>query len=135
MLVSGQFIQKNNLDFVDDSRTCTSQAGNRYDCSRYTADFATLSMTNGMNQGWEHKEFYSLFFSKPFGPSQVGRWNNITMYEDGGGWWNRLDAEYSFSDELIGSAELNLYWGDDDTQFGQFEASSNFQLGVKYIWE
>jgi len=135
MLVSGQFIQKNNLDFVDDSRTCTSQADNTYDCSRYTADFATLSMTNGMNQGWEHKEFYSLFFSKPFGPSQVGRWNNITMYEDGGGWWNRLDAEYSFTDELVGSAELNVYWGDEDTQFGQFEESSNVQVGVKYIWE
>ena len=88
-----------------------------------------------MNKGWKHKEFYSLFLSTPFGASQLGRWNNITMYEDGGGWWNRLDAEYSFTDELIGSAELNLYWGDEDTQFGQFEASSNVQIGVKYIWE
>lgn len=135
MLVSGQFIQKNNLDFVDDSRTCTSQVGNPYDCSRYTGDFATLHLDNGMNKGWENKEFYSLFLSKPFGPSQLGRWNNITMYEDGGGWWNRLDAEYSFTDEIVGAAELNLYWGDDDTQFGQFEASSNVQIGVKYIWE
>lgn len=135
MLVSAQFIQMNNLDYVDDSRTCTSQAGNTYDCSRYTADFATLHMTNGMNQGWENKEFYSLFFSKPFGESQLGRWNNITMYEDGGGWWNRLDAEYSFTDEIVASAELNLYWGDENTQFGQFEESSNVQLGVKYIWE
>ena len=135
MLVSGQFIQMNNLDYVDDKRTCTSQAGNTYDCSRYTGDFATMHLTNGLNKGWENKEFYSLFLSKPFGPSQLGRWNNITMYEDGGGWWNRLDAEYSFTDELIGSAELNLYWGDEDTQFGQFEASSNVQVVVKYIWE
>lgn len=135
MLVSGQFIQMRNLDYVDDSRRCTTQTGTTYDCSRYTADFSTVSMTNGMNQGWENKEFYSLFFSKPFGEAQLGRWNNITMYEDGGGWWNRFDVEYSFSDALVGSAELNLYWGDNDTTFGQFEESSNAQIGVKYIWE
>ena len=135
MLVSGQFIQQNNLDFVDENRTCTTQAGNTFDCSRYTGDFSTLSLTNGMNKGWENKEFYSLFFSKPFGEGQLGRWNNITMYEDGGGFWNRFDVEYSFTDELIGSAELNLYWGDEDTTFGQFKESSNAQIGVKYIWE
>jgi hypothetical protein len=135
MLVSAQFIQQNNLDFVDDSRSCTTQTGQEYDCSRYTADFATVNMTNDLNKGWEHKEFYSLFFSKPFGEGQLGRWNNITMYEDGGGFWNRFDVEYSFTDELIGSAELNLYWGDEDTTFGQFKESSNAQIGVKYIWE
>ena len=135
MLVSAQFIQQNNLDFVDDSRTCTTQTGRNYDCGRYTADFATVNMTNELNKGWEHKEFYSLFFSKPFGESQLGRWNNITMFEDGGGWWNRFDLEYSFTDEWIGSAELNLYWGDEDTAFGQFKESSNVQIGVKYLWE
>ncbi|WP_457665023.1 RNA polymerase-associated protein rapA [Thiolapillus sp.] len=135
MLISGQFIQQNNLDFVDDKRTCTSQAGNTYDCSRYTGDFSTLHLTNGMNKGWENKEFYSLFLSKPFGESQLGRWNNIIMAEDGGGYWNRFDVEYSFSDEFIGSAELNFYWGDEDTTFGQFKESSNAQIGLKYIWE
>ena len=135
LLISGQFIQMNNLDFVDDSRTCTSQWGTKYDCSRYTGDFSTIHLTNGLNKGWEHKEFYSLFFSKPFGESQLGRWNNITMYEDGGGWWNRFDLEYSFTDEWIGSAELNLYWGDENTTFGQFEESTNVQVGIKYIWE
>jgi hypothetical protein len=135
MMVSGQFIQMINLDFVDDSRTCTTQTGIRYDCSRYTGDFATLHLTNSLNKGWEYKEYYSLFFSKPFGESQLGRWNNMTMYEDGGGWWNRFDVEYSFTDELIGSAELNLYWGDENTTFGQFEESSNVQVGLKYLWE
>ncbi len=135
LLVSGQFIQMINLDYVDDQRTCTTQTGINFDCSRYTADFSTVHMTNGLNKGWEYKEFYSLFFSKPFGESQLGRWNNITMYEDGGGWWNRFDMEYSFTDEWVGSAELNLYWGDEDTTFGQFKESSNFQVGVKYIWE
>ncbi|WP_457674344.1 RNA polymerase-associated protein rapA [Thiolapillus sp.] len=135
MLVSAQFIQQNNLDFVDDKRTCTTQAGNTYDCSRYTGDFSTLHLTNGMNKGWENKEFYSLFLSKPFGESQLGRWNNIIMYEDGGGFWNRFDVEYSFSDEFIGSAELNFYWGDEDTTFGQFKNSSNAQIGLKYLWE
>ncbi len=135
MLISGQFIQQNNLDFVDDKRTCTTQAGITYDCSRYTGDFSTLHLTNGLNKGWENKEFYSLFLSKPFGESQLGRWNNIIMYEDGGGFWNRFDVEYSFTDEFIGSAELNFYWGDEDTTFGQFKNSSNAQIGLKYIWE
>lgn len=133
LMISGQFIQMNNLDYVNEQRTCTTQAGHVYDCSKYTGDFATLHLTNGLNRGWENKEFYSLFFSKPFGDSQLGRWNNITMYEEGGGWWNRFDVEYSFSDNLIGSAELNLYWGDENTQFGQFEDSSNLQVGVKYL--
>ncbi len=135
LMVSGQFIQMNNLDFVDESRTCTTQTGVKYDCSRYTGDFSTLHLTNGLNKGWEHKEFYSLFLSKPFGESQLGRWNNIIMYEDGGGWWNRFDVEYSFSDELIGTAELDIYWGDENTTFGQFQESSNIQVGLKYIWE
>ncbi len=135
LLISGQFIQMINLDYVDEERTCTTQTGIRFDCSRYTADFSTVHLTNGLNQGWEYKEFYSLFFSKPFGESQLGRWNNITMYEDGGGWWNRFDVEYSFTDEWIGSAEINVYWGDENTTFGQFKESSNLQVGIKYLWE
>ena len=135
MMVSGQFIQFRNLDYVNERRTCTTQFGESFDCSRYTADMATLHLTNGLNKGEKNKEFYSLFLSKPFGGSQEHRWNNIVMFEENGGWWNRFDVEYSFSDELIGSAELNIYWGDEDTQFGQFKESSNAQIGIKYIWE
>jgi hypothetical protein len=135
MLVSAQFIQFWNMDFIEETRTCTTQAGNSYDCSRYTGDMATMNLDNGLNKGHEFKEFYSLFFSKPFGGSQEHRWNNITIYEEGGGWWNRLDMEYTFTDELIGSAEWNHYWGDKDTTFGQFDKSSNFQLGVKYLFD
>ncbi|MES9900658.1 MAG: RNA polymerase-associated protein rapA [Sedimenticola sp.] len=122
LMVSGQFIQFRNLDFVDGT-------------DRYTADPATMHLTNGLQRGWENKEFYSLFFSKPFGESQLGRWNNITIYEEGGGWWNRFDVEYSFSDQLVGTAELNTYWGDENTTFGQFEESSNIQLGIKYLFD
>jgi hypothetical protein len=61
--------------------------------------------------------------------------NNIIIYEEGDGWWNRLDAEYSLSDELIVGGELNMYWGDEDTTFGQFNNSSNIQFTVKYIIE
>jgi len=43
-------------------------------------------------------------------------------------------VEYSFNDELIGMAEMNKYWGDTNTQFGQMENSSNLQLGLKYIF-
>jgi hypothetical protein len=135
MLVSGQFIQFMNLDYVEEKRTCTNQDGGQYDCSRYTGDFATLNLLNGLNKGYENKEFYSLFFSKPFGPSQEHRWNNITIYEEGGGKWNRFDVEYTFTDTVIGSAEWNHYWGDEDTTFGQFEKSSSLQLGLKWLFQ
>jgi hypothetical protein len=135
LLISGQFIQFRNLDFVDRSDTCMTQGANNVDCSTYTADFATLHMDNGMNKGYKNKEFYSLFLSKPFGDNQLGRVNNIIIYEEGGGYWDRLDAEYSLSDQLIVTGELNFYWGEEDTTFGQFEKSSNVQVGVKYIIE
>ena len=135
LLVSGQFIQYLNLDYVHDKRRCTTQTGVSVECSRYTADFANISITNGLQRGYKNKEFYSLFFSKPFGEAQRGRWNNITIYEEGGGWWNRFDVEYSFSDNLVGSLAWNNYWGDEDTTFGQFKDSSNFGLGVKYIFD
>lgn len=134
LLVSAQFIQFINLDFEDSKRSCTTQAGNSFDCSRYTADPATLHLGNGLREGEEVDNFFSLFLSKPFGPSQEHRWNNITIYEEGGGWWNRFDVEYTFLDELIGSVEWNQYWGDEDTTFGQFEKSSNLQVGLKYIF-
>ena len=121
MMVSAQFIQDRNLDHVE--------AGNRY-----TTDYATMHLTNGFNKAEENKEFYSLFFSKPFGAEQQHRWNNIFMFEENGGKWNRFDVEYSFNDELIGSFEYDKYWGDENTQFGQLEASSNLQLGLKYIF-
>ncbi len=135
LLVSGQLIQFNNLDYVEENRTCTTQTGKQADCSTYTADFATLSLTNGLNRGYENKEFYSLFFSKPFGDSQEHRWNNIFIYEEGGGKWNRFDVEYSFSDTLLGTAEWNNYWGDENTTFGQFHDSSNLQVGIKWLIE
>ncbi len=139
LMVSAQFIQFMNLDFVDEKRTCWTGyeegQGQSFDCSRYTADMATLHLSNGLNKAEENKEFYSLFLSKPFGESQEHRWNNILMYEENGGWWNRFDVEYSFSDTLIGTFEINQYWGDENTMFGQFEESSNVQLGIKYIFE
>ncbi len=135
MLASFQFIQFRNLDFIDQSDSCTTQGGNAIDCSRYTADFATLHLSNGLQKGVENKEFYSFFLSKPFGDSDLGRWNNIIMYEEGGGYWDRLDAEYSISDQLVVTGEINMYWGDEDTQFGQFKNSSNVQVGLKYIIE
>ncbi len=134
LLVSAQFIQFINLGFEDTQRSCTSQAGTIFDCSRYTADPATLAMSNGLAKGQEFDNFVSLFFSKPFGPSQEHRWNNITIYEEGGGWWNRFDVQYAFRDEIIGTFEWNQYWGDENTTFGQFDNSSNVQVGLKFIF-
>ena len=135
MMISGQFIQFRNMDYVDDKGTCTTQTGLQFNCSRYTGDFPTMNLTNGMAKARKNKEFYSLFFSKPFGDSQEHRWNNITIYEEGGGWWNRLDVEYSFTDKLLGTAEWNTYWGDRDSMFGQFKDSSNVQVGLKYLFD
>jgi len=119
MMVSAQFIQESDLDFVDGA-------------NRYTADYATMHMTNGFNKAIKDKNFYSLFFSKPFGASGEHRWNNITMYEENGGKWNRLDAEFSIDDDTQATVEYNKYWGNENTQFGQLEASSNVQVGFKY---
>lgn len=135
LLVSAQFIQFINLDFVETNRTCTTQFGATFDCSRYTADPTTMSVNNSLQKGYETKEFVSLFFSKPIGEDQLGRWNNITIWEEGGGWWNRLDAEYSVTDQFIVSGEWNHYWGDENTTFGQLDKSSNLQVGFKYIFE
>ena len=139
MMISGQFIQERNLDFQDknidfDGTACTANNSlNAANCGVYTADFAAMHMSNGFKKAEENKEFYSLFFSKPFGASGEGRWNNILMLEEGGGRWNRFDVEYSMTDSLIGSIEFNNYWGDKNTQFGQLENASNIQIGLKYL--
>jgi len=135
MMISAQIIQDRNLDYVDnnndwDGTTCTAADG--VNCGTYTADFATMHMTNGFNKAVKNKEFYSLFFSKPFGASGEHRWNNIFMFEENGGKWNRLDAEFSIDDDTQATVEYNKYWGDANTQFGQLEKSSNFQVGFKF---
>ena len=139
MMVSAQFIQIRNLDFVDTTTTLnsvsnflSSDTGETFSGAKYTADSATMHLSNGLQKAEENKEFYSLFFSKPFGASGEHRWNNITMYEENGGKWNRLDAEFSIDDDTQATVEYNKYWGDANTQFGQLEKSSNIQVGVKY---
>ena len=136
MMISGQFIQFRNLDHIDESRGgCTTQFGSSFSCDKYTADFTSMSVTNSLKKAEKNKEFYSIFLSKPFGESGQGRWNNIFIYEEGGGKWNRFDVEYGVNDQLVVSAEYNKYFGDENTMFGQFENSSNVQLGVKWIME
>ena len=130
MMLSAQFIQERNLDFIDEAQTVNSEYGANH--GRYTADRAALHLSNGLQKAEENKEFYSLFLSKPFGASGEHRWNNIFMFEENGGKWNRLDAEFSIDDDTQVTAEYNKYWGDANTQFGQLEASSNVQIGFKY---
>ncbi len=133
MMISGQFIQIRNLDYVDNKTNSDGVAcGSKVNCGVYTSDMATMHLTNGLNKAEENKEFYSLFFSKPFGASGEHRWNNIFMFEENGGKWNRLDAEFSIDDDTQATVEYNKYWGDENTQFGQLEKSSNIQVGVKY---
>jgi hypothetical protein len=125
MMVSVQFIQDRNLDYYN---TGNKDATNW----KYTADMATMSLTNNLNKAEGNKEFYSLFLSKPFGASGEHRWNNMFMFEENGGKWNRLDAEFSIDDDTQATVEVNSYFGDENTQFGQLSKSSNIQVGVKY---
>jgi len=121
MMISAQFIQDSNLDHIDNG-------------NEYTTDYATMHLSNGFNKATKDKNFYSLFFSKPFGESDQHRWNNITMFEENGGRWNRLDVEYTIDDNTVATAEYNKYWGEKNTQFGQLEKSSNLQVGLKYTF-
>jgi len=134
LMLSGQIIQIRNLDYIDESGRAPTRGAVTSNVTgvRYTADSATLHMSNGLNKAEENKEFYSLFLSKPFGASAEHRWNNIFMFEENGGKWNRLDAEFSIDDDTQATVEYNKYWGDANTQFGQLEKSSNIQVGVKY---
>jgi len=131
MMVSAQFIQTRNLDYIDE--TVNAHASNTdVTGARYHADQSVMHLSNGFKKAEKNKEFYSLFFSKPFGASGEHRWNNIFMFEENGGKWNRLDAEFSIDDDTQVTAEFNKYWGDVNTQFGQLEKSSNIQVGFKY---
>jgi len=134
MLVSAQFIQIVNLDYIDTTHTPSDSAGTASNKSgkRYTGDMATMHMSNGFKKAEEFKEFYSLFLSKPFGASNQHRWNNLFMFEENGGKWNRLDAEFAINDDLEATVEYNKYFGDVNTQFGQLEKSSNVQVGFNY---
>lgn len=133
LAVSGQFIQFVNLDYIDETRFQDPTTGRKF--NRYTGDQATLHLDNGLKRGYENKSFGSLFLSKPLGPSQEHRLNNITIFEEGGGWWNRLDLEYTIRDELLATLAWNQYWGKENTMFGQFEDASSIQLGIKYLFE
>ena len=141
MMVSLQFIQDRNLDYVDEAST----ALNSHDSSdfmasyysghrKYTADMATMHITNNLQKAKKNKEFYTLYLSKPFGSSGQHRWNNLFLYEEGDGKWNKFDVEYALDDATVLTGELNRYFGDENTQFGQLKESSNVQVGLKYLF-
>lgn len=121
LTMGAQFIQFIHLDYVDDP-------------GRYTADRTVMSLSNGLLKTSQYKEFASLFFSKPFGAEQQGRINNLTMVEERGGWWNRLDGEWKLDDNWMIMAEWNQYWGNEETMMGQFHTMSNMQVGIKHVF-
>ena len=131
MMVSLQFIQDRNLDYVDTSSTISGNSSIS-SLGRYTTDYATMHLSNGFNKAEKDKDFYSLYLSKPFGESGQHRWNNIFMYEENDGRWNRFDVEYTWDDNTVLTAEWNDYAGEKNTQFGQLDRSSNVQVGLKY---
>jgi len=138
MMISAQFIQDRNLDYIDSQvdwdGTTACSSSTTANCGVYTTDYATMHLSNGFNKAAKNKNFYSLYLSKPYGESGQHRWNNITIFEETGGYWNRLDTEYTLDDNTVLTGEVNTYWGKKDTQFGQLEDSSNVQLGVKYTF-
>ena len=132
LFISLQFMDMWNLDYVD---TNVQYDGNTQSYGKFTANPATMSLTNGFKKAEEHQIMYTLFLSKPFLESDAMRVNNLFLYEnEDGGYWNRLDLEYSYADDILLSAEWNQYGGDEYGVFGQFENMSNFQLGIKYIF-
>jgi len=132
LFVSAQYMETRNLDFVDES-SISPNTGTNF--GRYTANSATMALSNGLKKAEEVQRMYTLFFSKPFLESDALRVNNITLLEgEDSGIWNRLDAEYTYSDEILLTAEYNYYGGDENGIFGQFEDSSSVQVGFKYIF-
>ena len=127
MFSSLQIIRDINLD----SMYCAPGTTVKVTCD---ADFATMMLSNGFNTDGavEFKEYYSLYFSKPFGVSGQHRWNNMTMYEGGDGWWNWFTVGFGMTDDIEATFELNHYWGNPNTAFGQHQKSNNVQVGIKY---
>lgn len=132
LFMSVQFMDKWNLDYVDEN---VQYAGNSKAYGKFTANPATMSLSNGFKQAEEHQIMYTFFLSKPLLENDALRVNNIFLYEqDNGGYWDRLDCEYSYSDDVILSAAYNQYGGDLNGVFGQFQKMSNAQIGFKYIF-
>ncbi len=126
MLIGTQYILDTNLDYVSDG-------------NRYTADFASMHLTNGFRQADKNKRFYSLFLSKPFGVNKQHRWSNTFIYDEiqhladrKAGKWNKFQVEYAFNDNTIANFESNHYYGGESSQFGQLKNSSNIQFGLEY---
>ncbi len=132
LFMSFQFMDKWNLDYVDDN---VKYDGNSRAYSKHTANPATMSLANGFKKAEEHQIMYTFFLSRPFLEGDALRVNNIILLEnENAGWWDRLDFEYSYTDEILITGALNVYGGDDYGVFGQFRNSSNAQLGFKYIF-
>ena len=132
LFTSLQFMDTWNLDYRDEKVQYT---GNTKQYGRFTANPATMGLSNGFKKAQEHQIMYTLFLSKPFLESDALRVNNLFLLEqEDGGYWNRLDFEYSYSDNTLLTAEWNKYGGDKYGVFGQFASMSNIQVGAKYIF-
>jgi len=132
LFVSFQFMDKWNLDYKDEN---VQYDGNSKSYGKFTANPATMSLSNGFRKAQEHQIMYTFFLSKPFMESDALRANNIFLLENkNGGYWDRFDVEYSYSDDIILSAAINQYGGNKNGVFGQFEKMSNAQIGFKYIF-
>ena len=135
MFSSLQIIRDINLDSLHCAPGTAGTPGNQA-CD---ADFATMMLSNGFNTDGavKYKAYYSLYFSKPFGDSGQHRWNNMTMYEggtkeNGPGWWNWFTVGFGMTDDIEATLEVNHYWGNPNTAFGQHQKSNNVQVGIKY---
>jgi hypothetical protein len=130
LFVSFQYMHVSNLDYIDEKRTYNGK-----DYRVYTANPATMSLSNGLKSAEENQQMYTFFLSKPFLEGDLLRVNNLLLLEgENGGIWDRFDMEYTVTDNFLLRMEYNYYGGDENGVFGQFEDQSSIQVGAKYLF-
>jgi len=134
LFVSFQFMDKWNLDYKDGNSDWKGTKGDK-SYGKFTANPASMSLSNGFRKAERHQIAYTLFLSKPFLEGETLRLNNLFLLENQrGGYWDRFNLEYTYSDSIVLTAAVNQYGGDRYGVFGQFQNESNAQVGFKFIF-
>lgn len=140
LFASVQFIQFINLDYLDTTTAATDSLGaplinplTDQSYRRVTADFPTVSLSNGLRAASRYQNFLSLYLATSTAHERL-RLSNLLLASDDGGYWDQLQLSYEANDALTYTLESNIYFGAEDDIFGQFAKQSNLMLGVRYAF-